>query len=86
VQRDECITDNGRHLIDRAGVGPIRVMNGGKGQALRLRRQSVNWPPDCTVNLTYPTFQGCQQHVRRIQAMYEIRRKSGRLLHGIDWK
>lgn len=36
MQCDERIADDGRHMINRAGVRPIRVMNRGKGQALCL--------------------------------------------------
>lgn len=36
MQSDERLADDGRHMIDRGGVRPVRVMNRGKGQALCL--------------------------------------------------
>jgi hypothetical protein len=36
VKRDEGVADDLRHVVDAAGVRPVRVVYGGKGQALDL--------------------------------------------------
>ena len=36
VESDECVTNDFGHLINVTCVGPVRVVDGGKGQVLRL--------------------------------------------------
>ena len=44
MQSNERLADDGRHLVDRGGMRPVRVMNRGESQALCLRQPMVSAP------------------------------------------
>ena len=44
MESDEGFTDDGGHLVNATGMGPVRVVNRSKGQSLSLEVEPVNIP------------------------------------------
>jgi hypothetical protein len=82
VESDEGITDDSGHLVDAAGMGPVRVVNRSKSQSLSLEEEPVNAPINSeAIDQLHLALQGSQHHVGRIQAMDEVGWERRSLFH-----
>jgi len=81
MESNEGVTDDRGHLVDAAGVGPVRIVNRSKSQSSSLGENQSALPSMGSNVRTHLAFQGGQHHMGRIQAMDEVGWERRSLFH-----
>lgn len=86
VELDESITESDRHLVDRAGVGPVRIVHRGEGNLVLFseggERSAVN-----SIGRLIKTYLACESghhHVGSVERVDEVGRERRGLRSGVD--